>query len=376
MCGHVGLAGKLEYKDEAALKRLLLFDYFRGTDSTGLAAIRNTNDAHIVKIASHPIDLFDTKTFNSVLTASSSKAFIGHNRAATRGKVNAVNAHPYEYGHIIGAHNGTLTPASWKTLEESLGEPTAVDSMAIFAHIEKFGIDETVPLLQGAWALVWFDLKKNTLNFLRNKERSFYYAWEKGFKKVIWASEWPMIQAATEMAGAVDSYDLWEDKDDCCFFPTDTDVLYTFCIDDMLEGADERPDVRIKELKGKEPELVVTYNNAYNHNYHGDGSPFQGNSGGTNGTTALGTDKTKYPPEITVDVTVKDPLGDFADKGDFQGMTLGGCMYCHDPVEFHDVGLVIFDEMDQVLCSTCSSSSTTRILLSPKTYDAYVSKLV
>lgn len=170
----------------------------------------------------------------------------------------------------------------------------------------------------------------------------------------------------------MDSYTLWEDEDECCFFPTDIDVLYTFCIDDLLEGADERPDPRIKELKGKEPKPVVTYNNSYGYNHNSDGSPFPG----TNQTTALGTDKTKYPLEVTVEVSYTEPLGDFADEGDFQGMTLAGCMFCHDPVEFHDVGLVIFDDMDQVLCSTCSSANTTRILLSPKTYDAYVSKLV
>src|SRR3546814_15939897 len=40
MCGHVGIAGKMELKDEALMRRLLVFDYFRGPDSTGFAALR------------------------------------------------------------------------------------------------------------------------------------------------------------------------------------------------------------------------------------------------------------------------------------------------------------------------------------------------
>jgi hypothetical protein len=42
MCGHVGVAGDLALKDEALMKRLLIFDYLRGPDSTGLAAIETT----------------------------------------------------------------------------------------------------------------------------------------------------------------------------------------------------------------------------------------------------------------------------------------------------------------------------------------------
>ena len=41
MCGLVGVAGDLEYKTES-LFRLLVFDYFRGTDSTGAAWLRRT----------------------------------------------------------------------------------------------------------------------------------------------------------------------------------------------------------------------------------------------------------------------------------------------------------------------------------------------
>ena len=128
MCGLVGIAGNLEYKDEATMKRMLILDYFRGTDSTGFAAVKVKEDEVLMtKIASHPIDLFDMGAFKKALNGNTSKVFLGHNRAATVGKVNAVNAHPFQVGDILGVHNGTLDKDSWKRLDETLGYDTDVD---------------------------------------------------------------------------------------------------------------------------------------------------------------------------------------------------------------------------------------------------------
>src|SRR3546814_6662079 len=64
MCGHVGIAGKMELKDEALMRRLLVFDYFRGPDSTGFAALRKDGTHRLAKIASNPLNLFDMKRFS------------------------------------------------------------------------------------------------------------------------------------------------------------------------------------------------------------------------------------------------------------------------------------------------------------------------
>src|SRR3546814_12623264 len=62
--------------------------------------------------------LFPDTTLCRSLSGYNSKAFIGHNRAATLGKVNGLNAHPFRYDNIMGAHNGTLDTQSWLRLEE------------------------------------------------------------------------------------------------------------------------------------------------------------------------------------------------------------------------------------------------------------------
>src|SRR3546814_3133548 len=114
--------------------------------------------------------------FSEANNVYQSLAFVGHNRFATKGKVNDLNAHPFHYGNIVGAHNGTLEKSSWDALDKKLGEDTDVDSQAIIKSIATFGIEETVPLLQGAWALVWFDMEAQTLNFLRKDERPLLWA--------------------------------------------------------------------------------------------------------------------------------------------------------------------------------------------------------
>ena len=366
MCGHVGLAGNLVHKDEATMKRLFLYDYFRGPDSTGLAVIRNTNDVKLAKLASHPLDLFDTQKFKDALQAFPSHVFIGHNRLATKGVVNNINAHPYEFDHIVGAHNGTLSPASFKALEDKIGEKFEVDSKAIFACIAKFGIEETVPLLQGAWALVWFDRSNKTLNFLRNKERPFWTATSADHKKLFWASEWPMIRAAVELQASPD--ELWTQADKGYkFFETQEDLWYQYDIH-ALKTATEKYKPKVKELKGKEPAPVVTYTN-------NGTTPFPARSsashhgGRTNlsTTTSLGTPPrttTGSVPDKSVKHTVvslfgddKDPLAGLFDEHEFIRVAGTSCAWCEASIDFKDKGITVFEGLQAALCPDCSAHS-------------------
>lgn len=361
MCGHVGIAGKLDFKDEATMKRLLIYDYFRGPDSTGFAALRNNGDTKIVKIASHPLDLFDMKKFAEALSGHNSSVFLGHNRLATKGVVNGVNAHPYQYDHIIGAHNGTLDYSSWRALEEELGEKFDVDSQAIIAAIAKLGIEKTVPLLQGAWALVWIDTKEGTLNFLRNKERPFWYAYSKGFDKIFWASEWPMIEAATKLS--TQGYELHSDPDKGYrFWATKEDWWYRFEIAELIKGSEGRPKPRVKELKGKEPAPAVLYTCGGQHPFHRHVPKTTTLIGST-----IGTDKDKDKEKkdnvsvMHLNGTKTQPFGGYVTKEEFDKISKYGCSWCQGDVEFTERGVQVFMQQDMVLCPTCSDNDDTRI---------------
>lgn len=359
----------MEYKDEATLKRLLLLDYFRGTDSTGVAAIRKDNNHKIAKIASHPIDLFDSKSYEALNHAYQTKAFIGHNRAATKGKVNGLNAHPYQYGHIIGAHNGTLETSSWRALNEVLDYETDVDSMAIFACIEKIGIAETVKLLRGAWSLVWADLEQGTLNFLRNDQRPMWLAQTADHKKLIWASEWPMIQAACEMSPKADDYKM-HFVGQYCYFYTEVDHLYSF----DLETIDTESFGIIKgpKMEGLPPLPVVSYQGGA----HGGGSPFTARNGNTGSTTRTTTTsrgtESRVPAQMTIVTGAEKPFANFLSQEEFNEMTRGTCCYCQEPIQFIDEGLVVFEGINEVLCGDCSGHSTSRYMATPKTYNEYL----
>lgn len=338
------------------MKRLLMFDFFRGPDSTGFAAIDKDNgSAKIVKIASHPLDLFDMKKFTSALSGFNSSVFIGHNRLATKGGVNTINAHPYQFDHIVGAHNGTLDHSSWKALEEAVGDKFEVDSQAVFAAIAKIGIDETVKLLQGAWALVWHDRSKGTLNFLRNKERPFWYSYTKDFTKVFWASEWHMISAATGMSTS--PYELFTDKDNFKFFGTKADWLYSFNLDELRKGSEARPKPRVKELKGKEPAPAYQ---AKGHDPFGrGGSDWKNWNKPTISTTTSrgsqgGTTTDKDPEVIHLSGSKTSPLGGYITKLRFQDLAKHGCSWCSATIEYEEVGVSIYEAQGAILCPDCS----------------------
>lgn len=355
MCGLVGIAGKLEFKDEATVMRLLVYDYFRGPNSTGIAVIdKDHTSAKVVKIASHPLDLFDMNKFKEALSGYKSSVFMGHNRAATRGAVNAINAHPYEYGHIVGCHNGTLDLSSVRALEDALDEKFDVDSQAIFAAIAKLGIKKTVPLLQGAWALVWFDFEEKTLNFLRNKERPFWYAYSKEFDHIFWASEWPMIDAALKLSAQ--GYELHTDPEKGYrFWATPENMHLKFDIEKLRAGGDAMPKPVAVELNGKAPAPVVKTATAgtspFPQDRQGSGS---GYGGTTSTTTSRGTLHTSMADTLVHLFGNKTaPFAGFITAEKFAEMAKHGCSWCGTDVDFEDVGVSVFERDGAVLCPSC-----------------------
>jgi len=87
--------------------------------------------------------------------AKDAKVLMAHTRKATSGKIIIENAHPFEIGNVVGAHNG------WITNEDDLNKRYSrnfdVDSMHIFAHIQKgWRLNE----LQGAGAIEYTNKRK------------------------------------------------------------------------------------------------------------------------------------------------------------------------------------------------------------------------
>jgi predicted glutamine amidotransferase len=196
MCGLVGMAGNLSFATNKAFRNMLIMDEVRGWDSTGVCVVSNAERVETHKSLGTPDELFhvDVNFDHKGVLKTIPKVLIGHNRAATQGKVTKVNAHPFTFGDITGAHNGTLI--DWVDLEGY--KVLDVDSKGIFKTINEKGIDHCWSHFRGAAALTWWDAKDKTLNLIRNKERPLHVAYAKKGTIVMWASEAWMIRAAAD----------------------------------------------------------------------------------------------------------------------------------------------------------------------------------
>jgi len=179
MCGIVGLITKntngFNKFEQKMFYEMLFADVLRGQDATGVITCHNNGDFGIMKEAS------DSATFNYQFIDSSldkdlfknGSAVIGHNRAKTIGENKDENAHPFVVDNTFAmVHNGTLR--NHKQLHD-----TEVDSEAL-ATLFKQAMDqedfvqamsEAVWKVEGAFACVWYDQKRNQVGMIRNSQR-------------------------------------------------------------------------------------------------------------------------------------------------------------------------------------------------------------
>lgn len=138
---------------------------------------------------------------------------ICHARAATKGTVSRDNAHPFSFGNnrFIGVHNGTITNPRevYNTLVKNndplpnTTEPPVdysdlkvdvTDSEIILYCIYRFGIEEVYPIIEGAWAFVFYRQDTGHLYFIRNSQRPLHILWSSVDDVMFWSSEAKMIE--------------------------------------------------------------------------------------------------------------------------------------------------------------------------------------
>jgi glutamine phosphoribosylpyrophosphate amidotransferase len=215
------MAGHGITKDDVrALDDLMWISALRGNDATGLLSLNHNsnNDANLYKING---DVFywrtmvnEKKKIVDKLYNPWNTVFIGHNRFATQGSLGNDGSQPFRYPSVLGVHNGGI---DWG--KDGI-EGYSSDSDRFYYELDKNkgSIEDTLKLINNkkdALALVWYDVKKRTLNFYRNEKRDLFFAVSKKADVMFWASESGMLDLALSRQRPAIDYD-------CYWFSADT----------------------------------------------------------------------------------------------------------------------------------------------------------
>ena len=188
MCGIVGYISQndklYEGPKDHFMRYALALDTLRGEDSTGIITLSKKFTVKTMKTML-PGDAF-VHSPEYLKKFKTGWAQIGHNRAATAGKVSIENAHPFTFGDVTLVHNGTLYRGgdSLDTYDKTLD----VDSMQIALALSKYPPEkarEVLSQIDGAFALVWSDRRDGSINMARNSERPLHFAFNAN-KSVLW----------------------------------------------------------------------------------------------------------------------------------------------------------------------------------------------
>lgn len=172
MCGLISMISRRKggffSKDLDMFEQMLVVDSIRGKDSTGALTVLKNKTVRTIKIGAVPQLLFRCTEWGDWRKQAEQQGqfLVGHNRAATRGAINSTNAHPFSEDHIILVHNGTLRDHAKLT-----DETVEVDSHAICHALVKGTPQDVLPTIDGAFALIWYNVETEKLYAIRNKER-------------------------------------------------------------------------------------------------------------------------------------------------------------------------------------------------------------
>lgn len=135
MCGLFGFSGNRPV-DLTKLRWLAYSNESRGKDSIGLYTKKPGVEGKIIKNLALSSIFIKGKPFVNAVNGAT--VVVGHTRAATSGTVTLGNAHPFQYGDLVGAHNGFLLPELIPDMKKTFGltEMYSVDSQVLVAALD------------------------------------------------------------------------------------------------------------------------------------------------------------------------------------------------------------------------------------------------
>lgn len=154
MCGIFGTIIKERKRTDMGIMRgLTLSNRERGKEALGFF----NSTGEIYKRAQDPIDVLASSECTEYLdrTERESWFIVGHTRYSTRGANIDKNSHPFEYGNIIGSHNGIIDAPNEYTVDSEY----LIDLLDIHDSNYQTALEND----WGYWTTSWYDKKKDEL---------------------------------------------------------------------------------------------------------------------------------------------------------------------------------------------------------------------
>lgn len=194
MCGLCGVAGPgLNNWDVDNFRELLYVTALRGQQGTGVARIDSGNRRSVdilksVYDASYFLNM-DAARKHPIIKSSLTALYMGHCRSPTKGTVSQDNAHPFDTGRYVSAHNGTL-------VDREFSDAKMTDSEMMFRKMERSGVKKTLGGLafSSAYAVSIWDKQEKKLTLGRNSQRTLYGVFLKNRDVFYWSSESEMLR--------------------------------------------------------------------------------------------------------------------------------------------------------------------------------------
>lgn len=350
MCGlWGGISTSLTVGELNNISDLGIVSQLRGRDSTGIAVLKHRKKraiySRVMKAVDHSSNFLYTRDVIREMYDQSDKPFgiIGHCRAATQGDVNVENAHPFSIDHIVGVHNGTIANIRGKTKD-------GTDSEALYNILAEEGLQAAVDAARsGAYALVWVDQRAQTLNMIRNKERSLYYMVSAGV--MYWASEAMMlslIASRDNLRGDIKLLEVDTHLSLDLHFPISTHVkrevkptwsMATQMVQKKVEEKKEAPKIESKTV------VMGPVNN-----------PLAWEKPKKTETGVPITQSPKYKSHVKYQAF----RGKKMDLAKAQYLLKEGCAFCTQTITYHEERSAFFFNNKQYLCKDCAQNIDAR----------------
>lgn len=314
MCGIVGILGpRFDVAKYRLFQELMTVATVRGADGAGILAVsvKPKKGNEILRDGTiTAAELAFSYDMYGIIKNMEACCLLGHARLPTSGGLETENCHPHDCGNIIGVHNGTMD-----FIRDYKVNKNDTDSLLLFDAINKYGVEDTIKKSLGAYAMVFVDKAKDTISFLRNKDRPLWFAQYKDEPKYLyWASEVAMLQFILHRHRPQQAVN---------YFNLPVDTLVSF----RLRSTED-----IKPLDKKDLSRPAVVSN---------------------------TSAPKTGTEITQMYATRSPF--VLDGHDLTKVLATGCAYCSDPQTFEDYTSkkITFFSRDEFICHECLAMDET-----------------